>query len=302
MRDWAEIDVAISEVARRQHGNIHVKQLNALGLGKQAIWYRVKQGRLYPVFRGVYSVGRPATTPLERASAAVLACGPRGALGHFSGLASWAFARDWPWTPEVSIVGDRRPPGIVVHRTLHLPRRDIRIQQGIRVTSPARTLLDCAPRLGAKRRKRIVNEALHTPFVSRSQLAEVIERYPTHPGAKLLRPFVDTTDGPTRSGWEDEFPSFCEQFGLPRPQINTIVGGYEVDAYFEAERLIVELDGYEFHSDRQAFEADRERDAEMLAAGRATVRVTWERIEHRSAREAERLRTILAQRRRRGRP
>ncbi len=110
---------------------------------------------------------------------------------------------------------------------------------------------------------------------------------------------MDTTDGPTRSGWEDEFPAFCEHFGLPRPRVNTIVCGFEVDAYFEAEKLIVELDSYEFHHDRDAFETDRDRDAETLAAGQATVRVTWERIEHRSAREGARLRKILNQRRRR---
>ncbi len=297
MGDGPRIDAAIGAVARRQQSNITVKQLNALGLGKQAIWYRVKQGRLYPVFRGVYSVGRPATTPVEQAAAAVLACGPRAALSHFSALPLWRFVKDWPQTPEVTILGDRRPPGIAVHRTLHLPRQELRVQLGVRVTSPARTLLECAPGLAARPLSRIVNEALHTPFLRKSQLAEVIDQHLNHPGAKLLAPFVDTTDGPTRSGWEDEFPAFCADFGLPRPQINPVVGGYEVDAYFEAERLIVELDGYEFHGDRRAFEADRDRDAEMLAGGRATVRVTWDRIEHRSAREAERLRTILAQRR-----
>ncbi len=299
MADRPAVDVAIAKVAGGQQGNITRVQLHVLGVGDRAIAHRVKTGRLYRVFRGVYSVGRPAITQLQRASAAVLACGPRAALSHLSALAAWAFARDWPAVPEVIIVGDRRPPGIIVHRTLSLPHHEIRIQQGIRATSPARTLLDCAPRLEPKQRKRTVNDALHTPFLHRSQLAEIIDRHPTHPGAKLLTPFVDTTDGPTRSGWEDEFPAFCKQFGLPRPRVNTIVCGFEVDAYFEAEQLIVELDSYEFHHDRDAFETDRDRDAETLAAGQATVRVTWERIEHRSAREGARLQTILDRRRRR---
>ncbi len=291
--------MAVAKVALRQHGNITRIQLYALGVGDRAIARRVKAGRLYRVFRGVYAVGRPATTQLERAAAAVLACGPGAVLSHFSALSLWGFAKGWPPAPEVMIVGDRRPPGIVVHRTLNLPRRDVRFQLGIRATSPARTMLDCAPRLAEKTRTRTVDDALHTPFLSRSQLADVIDRYPTHRGAKLLIPFVDTTDGPTRSGWEEEFPAFCERFGLPRPRVNTVVNGFEVDGYFEAERLIVELDGYEFHRGRQAFEDDRDRDAEMLAAGLATVRVTWERIQKRSAREAERLRKILGQRRRR---
>ena len=70
--------------------------------------------------------------------------------------------------------------------------------------------------------------------------------------------------------------------------------GYVVDALFVAERVIVELDSKEFHMDPIAFEADRERDAEMLLHGFVTVRVTWERIEQRPRREAERLHAILA--------
>lgn len=73
--------------------------------------------------------------------------------------------------------------------------------------------------------------------------------------------------------------------------------GYEVDAFFAAEGVIVELDGWEFHRDRQAFEDDRVRDADMLAAGLVTVRITWERYTRTPDSEARRLKTILAARR-----
>jgi very-short-patch-repair endonuclease len=79
----------------------------------------------------------------------------------------------------------------------------------------------------------------------------------------------------------------------------TYVAGYEVDALFAAERLIVELDSWDFHSDREAFESDRDRDADTLAADHETVRITWTRIEKRPAREAQRLNRILELRRRR---
>jgi very-short-patch-repair endonuclease len=79
----------------------------------------------------------------------------------------------------------------------------------------------------------------------------------------------------------------------------THVAGYEVDALFVEERLIVELDSWDFHSDRDSFERDRDRDADTLAAGHETVRITWMRIEQRPAREADRLRQILERRRRR---
>jgi very-short-patch-repair endonuclease len=79
--------------------------------------------------------------------------------------------------------------------------------------------------------------------------------------------------------------------------MSAFVVGYEVDALFEAERLIVELDGWEFHSSRASFESDRDRDANTLVAGYETVRITRKRIQHAPRREARRLDLILAARR-----
>jgi very-short-patch-repair endonuclease len=73
-----------------------------------------------------------------------------------------------------------------------------------------------------------------------------------------------------------------------------------VDAVFPRERLIVELDGWETHRDRRSFENDRERDAATLAAGYATVRVTWDRFHDAAVREAGRLHEILRLRRESG--
>jgi very-short-patch-repair endonuclease len=118
-------------------------------------------------------------------------------------------------------------------------------------------------------------------------------RFPTHAGARLLRPFADLDDGPTRSGFEDDFRAFCRRFGLPRPRVNVRVAGHEVDALFAAQRLIVETDGWSFHRDRRTFESDRDRDADTLAAGFRTLRITWDRMHDAPNREAERLRQIL---------
>ena len=84
---------------------------------------------------------------------------------------------------------------------------------------------------------------------------------------------------------------------FPRPRTNVRIAGHLVDAVFDAERLIVELDGYEFHGDRGSFETDRDRDADTLAIGHATVRITWERMTQRPRREAARLLSILDDRR-----
>jgi hypothetical protein len=290
-------DAAIGGVAARQQRQITRPQLEAIGLGTGSISYWVKRGRLHRVYHGVYSVGCPPMTPLERAAAAVLACGAGAALSHGSAMTLWGFAKLWETPFEVIVPGDRRPRGIKVHRSTSLSRRDLTTQLGIRVTTPARTVLDSALQLTDAQLARAVNEARHSSYLRLSALADLLERCPTHPGAARTAPLLTGRDGPTRAGWEDAFPAYCARFGLPRPLMAARVCGYTVDALFEAEKLIVELDSWEFHSGRAAFETDRARDADTLAAGFGTVRITWERMRDAPADEAGRLMAILADRR-----
>jgi hypothetical protein len=244
----------------------------------------------------VYGVGRPPKTALERAAAAVLAGGAEALLSHNSALALWDLGQ-WGQVMHITVPRDRRPRGVRVHRARRLTGRDRRTHQGIRVTSPARTLLDCAPGLREKALTRAFNDGWRARLLKPQSIADVVKRFPRHPGASRLEQFIEVRGGPTRSGWEDGFPAFCERYRLPDPVMCTNVVGYEVDALFAAERLIVELDSWHFHSDPEAFESDRDRDADTLAADHETVRITWTRIEERPAREAARLHQILELRR-----
>jgi very-short-patch-repair endonuclease len=79
--------------------------------------------------------------------------------------------------------------------------------------------------------------------------------------------------------------------------MSVMVAGYEVDAFFPVERVIVELDSWEYHSSRDAFERDRDRDADNLAAGFETVRITWDRMMRAPSKEARRLDVVLRARR-----
>jgi very-short-patch-repair endonuclease len=65
---------------------------------------------------------------------------------------------------------------------------------------------------------------------------------------------------------------------LPRPLTNVVVHGYEVDLYWPEHRLVVEVDGFAYHSTRAAFEHDRLRDARLQAHGLRVSRVTWRQI------------------------
>ena len=272
-------------------------QLLALGMAPAAIARWAKTGRLYRSFPGVYSVGCPPITPQEHAMAAVLACGPGAVLSYGSALALWGIWKRWDTPFEVTVKADRRPKGVRVHRKRIHDRRDITRHYGIPVSTLARALLDQAPKLTTKSLNRAINNGRQDAHLHLSRLVEVVKRNPRHPGrAKLEYCIGIAPERASRSGFEDDFPAFCARYGLPQPETNVTVCGYEADVVFLTERVIVELDGPGFHLSRFAFESDRDRDADTAAAGFVTVRITTDRFKRQPQREADRLKVILAQR------
>ena len=292
------VDKLIAKLAERQRGYVMRSQLLKLGVGRDAIRYRVKLGRLITVYAGVYAVGHVPTLPHDRAVGASLACGPDAVLSHGSAAVVWGIFKRWELPFEVTTPALRRRRGIKVHRAALEPR-DIDCELGIRVTSAARTLLDIAPRMTGKALRRAVNDQRRARHLSLPALADVVDRFPRSPGSARLRPLLNAPAGnPTRSELEDGFVAFCARWGLPQPETNQWVAGREADAWFPRERVIVEIDGWDFHSDRESFEADREKDAAALALGIETVRLTSARMESDPEAEAQRMLRILANRRR----
>ncbi len=288
------IDRLIAAVAVKQNGNIARRQLLELGLSASGIDHRIARGVLHRVFPGVYHVGTPPITPRERAAAAVLACGD-SALSHASGMTHWGFWHRWDQPFEVTILtGSRRPQGIRVHNVRTIERHDTTVHHRVRVTKPARTVFDIAPRLTARTIARTVNNALHTPWLTRGHLAEQLQRHPTHPAAKLLLPFIVTKDGPTRSDWERAFPPFCDRWDLPDPIMGYRIGRRTVDAFWPSQRLVIELDSVKYHLNEFAFADDRDRDKDHLTLRLPTVRITWEEMHETPGTEAARLKRIVA--------
>ena len=260
-----------------------------------AIRARLERGALIRMHYGVYAVGHVPPSPVARAAAAVLACGPGAVLSHASAAALWGFLKCWPAIPEVTAAAKRTHPSITTHRCVSLTRRDKARHLGVAVTSPARTLLDSAARLADMELLRAVSDALIARHLRERDLDEVIERNHAHPQAARLRRLA--REPLSRSWLETHFRPWVKRYKLPQPDYNARLGRYEADVYYPRERLVVELDGYEFHRTRLAFEHDRERDAHMLGAGIATVRITKRRIDSAPAKEAARLRAILEARR-----
>lgn len=287
----------MAQLAKRQNGNVTRNQLLLLGFGDKAIARRCGQKRWFRQHEGVYAIGRPPVTPAERASAAVLACGDRAALSRQSALSLWGFLNGWEFPLHVSCGRQVRRPGITTHQVTGLTRTDIRRHIGVPVTSPARSFLDCAVALGQKQTGRLMGEARRRGYLHVDQVADVLGRFPRHPGRLILLEALGVLEQPTRSELEEAFLAFCKRYGLPMPLVNTRPGSHECDFVYPDAQLIVEVDGWDFHRDKYAFEGDRERDADMLELEWGTLRLTWAALMFRPEREAQRIRRILAKRR-----
>jgi very-short-patch-repair endonuclease len=259
-------------VARTQDGAVSAAQLAAAGFSRRAIQHRLATGVLTRVHRGVYLLGA-VRGPWFAEHAALLACGARAVLSHWTALALWGLAERPAQVHVTRPATGHAPAGVRVHRgTIE----DVRRRHGLPVTSPARALLDVASSMPAVDLARLVEEAQVQRLVTRAELADARHRH----GTAALRAVLQRDDQPslTRSEAERRLLALIRAARLPAPVTNARVGRFEVDMLWRQERLVVEVDGFAFHGSRSAFERDRRRDAQLLALGYRVLRITWRQL------------------------
>lgn len=276
-------DGRVAQEAAQQAGVISTAQLHRLGLNKGAVQVRVRRGQLHPVHRGVYAVGHPAISLHGRFWAAVLACGSGALLSHFAAAVLWGLLKWDDRLIGVTVVGSggRRRAGLRIHRTRALHPRDHDRQYGIRVTSPARTLLDLAGSdLSDKALRRAVRQAQSLHLTNVRQIAELLEHANGHRGVARLAALI--ADGPeaTESMHEDVVLDLLLAAGFEHPVVNgtLVVAGkpYRPDLRWPAQRLILEIDSG-WHDGRLAQEDDAVRQGDLEAVGERVLRTTRER-------------------------
>jgi hypothetical protein len=258
LRSTAEARIAA--IAGRQHGVVTVEQLREAGIDKYGVRDRVRTGRLHRLHRGVYAVGHRSLSWRGRWLAAVLAAGDGAVLSHASAAALWEYLRPIRGPVHVTVAAAvrRKPrPGLAIHRSRTLTRRDITHRRGIAVTTPARTIEDIRP---------VVEPYLFRRALRQAELAG--HRVP-HLG--LVKR--------TRSDLELVFLGLCERHGLPRPQVNVRVHGRLVDFLWPEQRLAVETDSWDYHRGSVSFEDDHDRDLDLHARGFTTRRYTGDQLE-----------------------
>jgi very-short-patch-repair endonuclease len=276
----------IEMIASAQRGRVSQGQLIEAGIPRDAIRRRVSSGYLLRLHRGVYAVGHRSEIVLGAETAALLACRDGAVLSHHSAAALWGMspAGTGDGLVHITVLGTGKAQigGAKLHRTRLLDAQDVRIHERLPVTSPARTLLDIAELITPRELERALDEALITHVVRPAQILELLARATGRAGRPRLRALLARQTGTTRtrSEAEERFLALIRSAQLPEPEVNARVHGYEVDFLWRAERLVVEIDGFSFHSSRAAFERDRQRDARLQAASLRTMRITWFQMEN----------------------
>jgi len=275
-------DPEIARVAAAQRGCVSREQLLAAGVGRGAISHRLERRLLHRFHPGVYLVGHTVLAPLAAEMAALLYDRGHAVLSHPSAASIWGFAEPVTDAITLTIVGKdvRSRPGLRLFRVPRLDRRDLRIREGLPVTSPARTLLDFAGAATFSALEQGVAEARVRRLATDAELRAAIDRAPGRTGGASLKRLLDRESAPglTRSEAERKLRRLLVAAELPLPQLNARVCGYEVDFLWPLEKLVVEVDGHGFHGHRAAFERDRRRDQRLVAAGYRVIRVTWRQL------------------------
>ena len=270
------VDHLIAGLAGDSRGLVTRERLLDAGLTRRQIERRLASGHLHALHRGVYAVGHIALPPFALELAAILACGVTAHLSHRTAAVAWYMLPPAPGLIHVTISGSHRrgPATVHLHRTT---RPDITHREDLPLTSAVRTLTDLR-KTGSPELARAINEALVRRLVSPGEIRHLMPDSPT----------------PTRSEAERRLLALVARSRLPRPRTNVRLAGHEVDAHWPEQGLVVEVDGYAFHGTRAAFERDRARDADLLAAGQRVLRVTWRQITDQPEALAARLGAALA--------
>jgi Transcriptional regulator, AbiEi antitoxin len=267
------VEEVLARIARRQHGVVTRKQLLDAGVTSDEIRWRLREGSLIRVHRGVYRVGHRAPSIEARYHAAVLACGEGAVL---SGKAAGLLKGSAP-PPEVTAPKKRKVKGV---RTRHARRREAEAttRHGIPTTTVPRTLVDLASLLPLPDLARACHEAGVLHGTTPRQVEQVLEKRLNTPGATKLRKVMQGDVHVTLSALERRFLERLRENRLPLPTTNKSAGGRRVDCRWPEHRLTVELDSYRYHRSRHAWELDRRREREARARGDEFRRYTHDDV------------------------
>ena len=267
----------------RANSACHLRAAEACGLRRGGIQRRVEAGRLQRLWRGVYAFGHSELRLDGRLLGAVFACGPGAVLSRRSAADRWGILATARRVIDVTVStrgGRRSQAGIDLHCTRRLDPSDVTSLQGIPITTVARTLIDLCAVVPPRLIEKALEQSYVLQLVAPGAIEDALSRAAGRKTAGLKRLLAAEKRGPTltRSELEEAFLALCRRGGLPDPEVNVRLHGYEVDFLWREQRRVVEVDGYAYHSARGAFERDRRKDVDLELAGFPVTRFTHDQV------------------------
>lgn len=272
--------VRLAQIAERQWGRVSWAQIAALGVDRRVVADWKASGYLHRVLPRVYAVGHRAASYEADLAAALLYAGPGAALSHAT-AAHWLGLLDKPPRKiHVSTPRRCRPQrGLVVHA-----RRDQdRIwHHRLPLTPLPQLFLDLAATESRRRLRMALANADYRNLLDVEAIDAALGR--GRAGSAKLRAALAEHQprlARTKSGLEVAFIELCESAGIPLPEVNQRIAGWEVDALFREQRIAVELDGVGNHRTPAQITRDRRKELALRKAGLQTVRYSGEQLDER---------------------
>jgi very-short-patch-repair endonuclease len=233
--------------------------------------------------------------------AAVLASGPDAMLSHQTAAALWGLRGYSSGAIHVTLPRKSTSTKRIRRHFSEVQNDERTAEEGIPVTSVHRTIFDLAATASVDDVVAMIKEAEYLNRWDRLSFPELLGRYPGKRGSRKVRFALDRITeeppGRKRSKLEERFAPFLRRHHLSSPRFNhwIFLGSkrYLVDCYWPQLRLIVELDGWEGHSTRSAFQDDRARDRALHAAGYSVIHLTWAQLDSEPTQVAADLRNLL---------
>jgi hypothetical protein len=279
----ASATAAITDLAARQHGVVHVSQLAELDVRRRWIDNLVRRGVLFRLGSGVYVIAGSESTQHQQLTAGLFALGESSWVSHEAAAALHGLDRHRSGAVEFTVLRSGRGHRVPfrVHTTGSLGPLDRVVVDGFRCVSATRTIIDLAhTRIPAIRLEAMIDSAvrlgLTAPLVLDKRLREL--RGPGRWGARLLDGLLVDSGG--HSLLERRFLTLVREVGLPRPRTQVIHrrGGKtvaRVDFLFDPFDVVVEVTGQKGHSSGRERTHDAQRRNELQDLGRKVYEYTW---------------------------
>jgi hypothetical protein len=251
------------------------QELLLAGFTRRQIQGGLKSGLLIREYDGIYRVGHRAPNLDCSYLAAVLACGDGTLLSGRAASYLYGLIKGPAPPPEVTTPRDRKPKGVITHRTRSTDLRDAARYRGIPITPVARTVVDMAARSTPADLALIFHEARVRFGLRPEHVEAVLARRRTAPGAANLRRVMRGDERALLSELERGFIALLSKHNLPLPRTNIPRHGHWVDCRWPEYNLTVELDTYRYHSTRRAWERDQKRERKARARRDDYRRYVW---------------------------